>query len=95
MQRDHNHAPKTIDFWIRKTKALLHQRITTDLYIVRGTPILIQDTISEDNENGVVLLGHPELFVHLKTVTKLACDATFSITPPGLPSLNSLGFCSL
>ena len=56
MQRDHNHAPKTIDFWIRKTKALLHQRITTDLFI--KVDEVYENTITEiKNEIGTNLLG--------------------------------------
>ena len=56
MQRDHNHAPKTIDFWIRKTKALLHQRITTDLFI--KVDEVYENTITEiKNEIGTHFLG--------------------------------------
>ena len=56
--------------------------LDTTFFKLRGTPILIQDSISADNENGIMLYSHPDLMIHLKTVTRLACDATYSVTPP-------------
>ena len=54
----------------------------SDFFKLNGEFILLRDTVSQENENGILLFGHPTLMSQLKTVNRLAADATFSVCPP-------------
>ena len=55
LQSDHNHAPKSVDFWIRRTKTLLYERVTADFF--SNVYEVYETTISEMlNEIGKIML---------------------------------------
>ena len=49
-----------------------------------GTNIIIDEDISPDNENGIIMFSHPKLLKQLSAAKKIAVDGTFSVCPKPL-----------